>query len=200
MPVSVDVGDVVRIAANFQWAAQDLFTNVYNFQVGRNDSTDDDDFMAQVTDFLEDAYLFINEDISDVVNYVNVEGINVTQDVLLPPKAWPVLTTGGNATQALPTQCSACVYFRTLRPRTRASKFLPPYGENQNGTGGLVEAAAVTRLQEYGDELVPGIASVDVDAKYGAYNALLARFTNVELAIVATRFRTQRRRRLGVGS
>jgi len=198
--MSVAIGDVVRISANFQWAAQDLFTNVYNFQVSRNDSVDDDDFMAQMTDFLEDAYTFMNQDMSDTVNYTNVEGINVTQDVLLPPKAWPVLVNGGNTSEALPTQCSPCVYFRTLRPRTRASKFLPPYGENQNGTGGLLLSAAVTRLQAYGDELVPGISSVDVDAKYGAYNAPLDRFTNVQLAIVATRFRTQRRRRIGVGS
>lgn len=198
--MAVAVGDIVRVAANFQWAAQDLFSNIYHFEVLKNDSADDDDFMEQVTDYLEDVYVLMNADMSSVVNYVNVEGVNVTQDVLLPPKLWPVLTIGGNTSDALPTQCSPCVYFRTLRPRTRASKFLPPYGESSSNTGGVVDATAVANLQLYGNLLVTGMLTVDVDLRYGAYNVVADRFTKAELALVADRYRTQRRRRIGVGS
>lgn len=198
--MSVAIGDIVRISANFQWLVQDIFSNIFHFEVTRNDSVDDDDFMAQVADYIEDCYNFVNTDISTLLNYVDIEGINVTQDILLPPKLWPVLVNGNNTSAGLPTQDAACVFFRTLRPRTRASKFLPPYGQTANEAGGALVSAAVTRLQSYGDHLVTGMSTVDVDLRYGPYNVLLDRFTKAELAIVAGRYRTQRRRRLGVGS
>lgn len=198
--MSVAVGDIVRIAAVFQWAVQDIFTNIYHFQVAKNDTVDDTQFMQRIAAMMDTAYINVNPDVSNSVNYVNVEGINITQDVLLPPTAWPTLTIGGSANQALPTQTTALVYYRTLRPRTRAAQYMPPYVESVNDTGGVLVAAAVANLQALGDAWVAGIADVLVEVTLGAYNKPLNRFTPVQLAVVAGRFRTQRRRRIGVGS
>lgn len=198
--MAVVVGDIVRIVAVFQWAAQDIFSNIYHFQVGKNDTVDDTQFMERIADMMNTAYLTVNGNIGDNINYVDVEGINLTQDILLPPTAWPSLTTGAGGSQSLPTQVAASVYFRTLRPRTRASKFLPPFTETFNDPGGLITAAAQADMQAFGDAWVDGIADALVEVTLGAYNIEAARFTPVALAIVAPRFRTQRRRRLGVGS
>lgn len=194
------VGDILRLTATFQWAAQDFFTNNYYVKLTTQDTSTDDAMMDAIALHFDAMYTNINAKISASVNYVDIQGQNITQDILLPTKAWPVLTSGGDAGHALPTQVAALVFFRTLRPKTRASVYLPPLGEASSDSGGVIVAATVTALQSFGDDWVAGILELTVEADYGAYNPALARFTQVEAAVVPARFRTQRRRRLGVGS
>lgn len=198
--MAVEVGDILRISANMLFEGTDQYSNIFHFQISQNDSASDDNLMEDIALEMDTSYTLVEDDISDDVAFVDVEGINITQDVLLPPKGWPVLTTGNDPIQALPGQVSACVYFRTLRPRTRASKFMPPYGEDRNESGGVIGATAIARLQQFGDFWVVGLNSLDVKGKFGAYNREFDRFTEAKSAVVPIRFRTQRRRRVGVGS
>lgn len=198
--MTVVVGDIVRIVAVAQWAAQDFFTNTYYLKITKQDRGSDDLFMDGIADHMDGGYIIINGKISSVVNYRHIEGQNITQDVLLPQKNWPTLVAGGDAGAALPTQCSACIFYRTLRPKTRAANFLWPFSEVSNGTGGVVEAAAIAVMDTFGTYWVDGLLETTMEGDYGAYNPLLARFTPVVAAISAARYRTQRRRRLGVGS
>jgi len=92
------------------------------------------------------------------------------------------------------------VYYKTLRPRTRAAQYMPPFGEAFSGSGGTLSVSAGLALQDFGDNVASGILELTVEAILGAYNPGLARFTPVTAAIVPSNYRTQRRRRLGVGS
>ncbi len=194
------VGDILRITAVLQWAAQDFFSNQFYFQLSVQNEPTDTLMMDKIAIAIDEAYGLVNLKISNSVNYIRIEGQNVTQDVLLPTKSWPILTTGGSGSEALPTQCAALVYYKTLRPRTRAGQYLPPMTEGSNGTGGVIDAPTVTVLQAFGNYLVSGILELSVEALLGAYNPALLRFTPVIAALVPTRWRTQRRRRIGVGS
>jgi len=197
--MAVQVGDVVRITARLLLNNIGDIVNVYHFLVDTNTTSDDTDFMGEVADALDTLYTIINGAIHPDVSYVSVDGINVTQSVLLPSTAWPVLTVGGNTSEMLPEMVTACVFHRTLTPRVRASKFLPPYGENNN-TDGAILAAAVVTLQQYGDALTASLVEANIQLDYGAFNRVTSTFTAVTQALVPVRFRTQKRRRLGVGS
>jgi len=177
--VTAAVGDIIRITAVAQWAAQDFFTNTFYVKLTKQDRASDSLVMDGIADHLDEAYLLINPDISSSMNYDHIEGQNITQDVLMPDKSWVTLTVGGDAGTALPTQCAACVFYPTLRPRTHAAQFLWPYTQASLQTGGVVLAAAVTLIQSFGDFWVSGIQEVTLEADFGAYNNLLARFTPV---------------------
>jgi len=198
--MAITAGDILRITAELSRNGLDDIINVYHFRMDIINPGGDGVIMAELTAFLEDAYTIINSDIPLNVDYDAVSGINVTKDELLPSQTWPVLNTGTNTNQPLPNQCTPCVFWRTLRPKTRASKFLPFYTEGANEGNGIITSASLVRMQSYGDTFLGSLVEGLSTFTYGAYNPLVARFTPVIQAIAATEFRTQRRRRLGVGS
>lgn len=198
--MTAQVGDILRITAVMQWAAQDIFTNQYYFQLTTQNEATDTLMMDKIANAMDAFYTIINPHITQTINYISIDGQNITQDVLLPSKAWPVLVNGGGVSDALPTQLAALVYYKTLRPRTRAGQYLPPMEESANTSTGAIQGFVIDDIQDFGNDLVAGILELSVEAVLGAYNPELARFTPVILAIVPPRWRTQRRRRLGVGS
>ena len=198
--MTVAIGDIVRINCNFQWLTSDFFTNGYYLQVTHNTSSTDLLFMGHIADHFDALYTLVNADVADSISYVDVQGQNITQNLLLPSVAWPVLTVGLETAQALPTQIAPYVFWRTLRPKTRSAVYVPGYTEDANSAGGAIVAAAVTRLQSFADAHLVGVREILVEADAGAYNVALDRFTEASAAVGPSRFATQRRRRLGVGS
>lgn len=196
---SIAIDDVVRITANMLIDGVHDVNSVYNFKAVSSNSGDDDDFMVGVAVAIDAYHALINAGLTTRLTYVDISGINVTADRLMPSKPWPVLVAGTTGGEMLPETVAGCVFFRTTRPKTRASKFLAGYTELSND-GGALDASAVTTIQAYGDALVGGFASDGAVMNFGAYNTILARFTQVDSAIVPARWRTQRRRRFGVGS
>lgn len=198
--MAISVNDIIRINANFLMQNSEEYTNVFHYKVSGTAGISDLDYMNSVADELDADYQIINPDISTGLDYVDFVGQNITKDELLPTVAWPVLVTGADASSILPHQVAPCVFFRTLRPKTRASKYLPAYCESSlTGSGGLT-TATIALLQSFGDSIKTGIDEGLNTADYGAYNQALDRFTPVNAAVVPVRFRTQRRRRVGVGS
>jgi hypothetical protein len=155
--------------------------------------------MVGVALMINNFHAIINGEVTTRITYTEVEGINVSQATLLPPKPWPVLTAGTQGTDMLPEMNAACVFFRTTRPKTRTAKFLAGYCEVAN-VGGALLAASVTLLNSYGTDVLAGGAADGAVLVYGAFNKLAVRFTPVVSRVTALRFRTQRRRRIGVGS
>ena len=196
---SIAIGDVIRTTARMKLDGVHDVVSVYHHKALNTNIGTDDDFMVGMAAGLDAAHTLINADITTRLTYINVEGINVTAARLLPAKPWPLLVAGLTGQDMLPEEVAGCVFFRTLRPKTRASKFIGGYTEFSNSGGGL-SVTTVSNLQAYGDLLVGDIAADGAVMEYGAYNALLARMTLVNAAIVPARWRTQRRRRFGVGS
>ena len=198
--MAIVVDDVLRITAVMQFDSIDDIVNVYHCKVSSNVTVDDDQFMTQMAGEMDSLYDLINGGVSDLQEYIDVQGQNLTQNVLLPSKDWPNLTFGGSVSTALPSQVAASVFHRTLRPNTRASKYLGIFTEAQNDGNGSIGAGFQANLQSYADQLNGGFVGGGFVAAYGAYNVALDRFTPADSGIVPARWRTQRRRRLGVGS
>lgn len=197
--MSVTVGNIVRLTARLLLQGVGDITNIYHFVTAVNTAADDGAFMTEAAAAFDALYTLINAGIHNSISYVSVDGQNITDNELLPSRSWPVLTVGGNATEMLPEMVAPCVFHRTLTPRVRAAKFLPPHGENQNVDGALA-AGTVTQMQAYGDALTASLSQPNITLQYVAFNRVLVTSTPVTQAIVPVRFRTQRKRRLGVGS
>ena len=195
----VNINDVVRITARMFLDGIHEVNNVYHFRAISANLTDAAAYMAGVAAEMDVLYTLLNADISSRLTYTNIEGINVTQDTLLPAALWPFLVAGSTGTELLPEMNAVCVFFRTTRPKTRTAKFLAGYTE-PSSVGGALLPAVVTAVNAYGDRLLGGFAADGAVMQYGAFNSLAVRFTLVVSRVVPTRFRTQRRRRFGVGS
>ncbi len=197
--MAVAVGDIVRIVAFQRIITQDVI-NTFHFKVALNDSLNDTDFMVRVAALLDGIYAPLGVDISDQLDYINVDGQNVTKNELLPVQGWPTLVSGANTSALLPRQSALCIFFRSLRPNTRASKFLGGYTEGANALDGGIFASVVTTALVWGTALVDGLTDGVVTLDYGAYNKVADRFTPVILAAGPSFWRTQKRRVPGFGS
>lgn len=196
-----DVNDIIRMVARFQRVGGgDVYTNTLHFKVVTASWATNLIFMGEMADFLDDTYTFVNGEISSAMEYSDIDGQNLTQDVLLPLVTWPVLTIGGNVSEQLPTQVTARPYWPTTRPKTRAALGLIPFGETSQAAGGLLDATAIGAIEDFADELVGTVTLVSGTLLYGAYNPEFTRFTPVDSRVVPSRFRTLRRRRVGVGT
>jgi len=197
--MSVSVGDFVRITAKMKLFGTDDVMNVYTFRVDRNDTGDDDTFMVAMALHMDDAYNEIVNDLSDQLSFETVDGQNISKSELLPEKAWPVLTVGDSATFLLPTQVAAEVYWPTITPKVRTSSFIGGYTVTFNNISGEIIPAAIARLVLFGAAM-KDIATANVDAVKGSWNPTKMIFTESGDPVVPSRWRTQRRRRIGVGS
>lgn len=197
--MTVAVDDVVRITARMLLDGASDVVNVYHFVVDTNDTLDDAAFMTDVALNMDALYDLIDFRISERITFESVQGFNVTQSVLLPDTDWPVLVAGAETESMLPEMVSACCFHRTLAPRVRASKFLPPVTDFSN-TGGLLETTFKAAVEDFAGELVLGFLIGDIDLQYIAFNVALSTFNRVVSSQVPARFRTQKRRRIGVGS
>lgn len=198
--MAISVGDILRISAEMELSTVDQVINVFNFKVITNNLATDQLFMTELATLIDATYLQINGEVVASIKYVSIEGQNLTKNELLPGVPWSTLTFGANANTPLPTQITACVFFRTLTPKVRAAKFLPLMSEGANVNVGEVDGIAQAACQAFGDALVAGLVGANIEVQYGAFNVPLVRFTPVIQAIVPVRWRTQRRRRVGVGS
>ena len=197
--MAVSVGDVVRITARMLLDGVDDVINVYHFVVDTNTTANDEAFMTEVAQEIQDLYVTINSRVSDRISYESVEGFNVTQTLLLPPRPFPSLSAGADAGVMLPEMNAACCFHRTTTPRVRASKFLPPTTESSND-GGALGVTYEALVQNFAAFLLAAVVGPNIALDYIAFNRALSTFVRVSSSVVPSRFRTQRRRRIGVGS
>lgn len=194
----VSIGDIIRITCNMLLGVSDPYVNVFHCQWFGVDGLSDDMAMDQIAEDMDFGYLKLFAHMSTSLNFVDIQGQNLTQGRLLPTKAWPTLTTGQSLGHLLPPQICAYNFYRTVRPKTRASVYLPGMTEDDNASSGIVSSALQASMQDFGDYALSGFAKVVQHLIYGAYNRPLDRFTPVNAAIVASAWKTQRRRGRGV--
>lgn len=196
--MTIQIDDVVRVVANMKLDTVHDVVNTYHFRQ-QGAAITEAAFMVDIANVLDLAYGQIDNHISDRITFVDVTGQNLTQDVLLPDQPWPIITTGLAVDDMLPEMNCPYVFWRTLRPKTRKSVYLPPFTEG--GWSGLViPAAAMTSLNNFADEFEGLISMSAGNTTLGAFNPGVLRFEPVTTGIPANTFRTQRRRRIGVGS
>lgn len=197
--MAVSVGDFVRLTAKMKLFATEDVMNVFTYRVDRNDNANDNQFMDEAALFLDIAYTILEEDISDYLTWVTIDGQNISKSELLPEVGWPTLVAGPNAAALLPTQVAGEVYWPTITPKVRTTAFIGGYTIAANDSDASILLAARTRLASFGDALKEW-NTTDVDAVKGSWNPTAFVFTQSGDPVVPARWRTQRRRRVGVGS
>ena len=197
--MSVAIGDFVRITAKMKLFGTDDVMNVFTFRIDRNDTVDDAAFMVAMALHLDDAYTLLEEDINENLTWVTVDGQNISKSELLPEVGWPTLVDGPNAANLLPTQVCGEVYWPTITPKVRTTSFIGGYTEAANDADGSILVGARNRLIAFGDAMKE-VATANVDGVKGSWNAGAFIFTESGDPVAPSRWRTQRRRRVGVGS
>lgn len=197
--MSVAVGDVVRITAKMRWFDTDDVQNVYQYKVDLNATLDDDEFMSVVADVLDSAYNNIVADLSTSFTFESIDGINITQDVLLPEVSWPVLVAGTSGLTIVPQQLAICAFWPTTTPKVRTSTFFGGFVTPAISPVGGIILANTARVLLAAIELST-FDTVELDMTKGSLNPLTSVFTPAGTPQVPARWRTQRRRRIGVGS
>lgn len=197
--MAVTVGDIVRIIPKMKWFGTDDVVNVFTYRVDVNTAVDDAAFMVQVASRLDIAYSFMTGQQSTSFTYDSVDGINITKNELLPNTPWPVLTSGSSATAINPQQLALCAFWPTITPKVRTSAF---FGGFVTFTiDSLGEVTAVARGFALSAALeIRNLITGTIDVQKGSLNPLTSVFTEAGVPQVPVRWRTQRRRRIGVGS
>lgn len=196
---SVNLNDIVRVVAIMK--LDNLFDviNTYHFEQRVVGQANGDTWMVDVAAYLDSAYTEIITHVSNRVSFSLITGQNLTQDTILPEKTWPLLTIGSAVDDMLPEQLCPYVFWRTPRPRTRSSVYLPPFTEGA-WTGTIIPPAALANLQDYANRFIGDFTMTLGTIRKGAFNPGLLRFSECSTGIRQTSYRTQRRRRIGVGS
>lgn len=197
--MAVSVGDFVRITAKMKLFGTDDVMNVYTFRVDRNDTVDDAGFMTAMALHLDDAYTLMLVDLVEELTFSTVDGQNISKSELLPEVGWPTLINGDNAGFLLPTQVAAEVFWPTITPKVRTSTFLGGFATTASIADGSIGIPTQGRLAAFGAAMKT-VATANVDAVKGSFNPIKVIFTPSGDAVVPARWRTQRRRRVGVGS
>jgi hypothetical protein len=195
----VAVNDIVRITAKMKWFGTDDVVNVFTYKVDQQDLLTDLLFMTDVSEALSLAYAELVDEQSDSFTYESVDGFNITQDILLPDVAWNIITAGTSATNIVPQQLAISAFWPTTRPKTRSQAFFSGFVVGMIDTEGEVTAGGQTAVQDAAD-IITRLTTPDIDLVKGSWNSTLSLFTPSGAAQVPARWRTQRRRRIGVGS
>lgn len=193
------LNDVIRIVNVFDRPGSgDQYSNTLHLKVAASGWASDLVFMTEIAVYMDTAYTLVNSSVSNGIDYLHIDGQNITQNILLPLVSWPVLVSGANASEMLPTQVTSRPYWPTKRPKTRPALCLPPMGEGAQEDGGKLTAAILATVQAFADKFVGNIVLTSGTLLYGAYNTVLDRFTAVDSRVVPLRMGTQRRRKVGI--
>jgi hypothetical protein len=202
--MTIGDGEIVQAVVDFVSPGglhqQNRFTYKCQFATGQSEAT----VVQTLNSELLELYGHVEDEIgaswSDPYLYVD--------EIYWDGQKWEVSANVGesqinitflNADELLPLQTCAYLVGRTTKPRSRGRKWLPSFGEDQAGSGALVQQALSDLADagaQYintldiggGNSLVPGVASV----RWGIFLP----FTG---CLVGTIVGTQRRRRQGYG-
>lgn len=196
----VAVNDILRVVARMQLLGSEDIINTFHIRVDSNTTVDDDALMVELAASIDATYQILNVDMSITLDYIDIDAQNLTQNELLSGKPWPVLVSGVDVGQLLPPQTAAFAFFRTLRPKTRCGVYLGAFTESSNDLNGAIVTTTATVIASFMTSLLLGPSGANFTSTYGAFNRPLTRFTPADQAVFPVRWRTQRRRRPGVGS
>ena len=197
--MTVVQNDVLRVTAEMTVNGHDL-QNVYHLRSTNVGGVSDAKALSDMAAVMEDVYQKLDTFMSDGVTFDQVRVQNVTQAVLLGAAAWPLLVAGTLTSHLLPEVASALVTYVTNKSRVRGGTYLGGFTESENVAGGGIAAGLLTPLATMSTELLGEYVFGADSYRLVVYNTVLKTFIVPLSAIVHTLWRTQRRRRTGVGS
>jgi hypothetical protein len=134
------------------------------------------------------------------LEFVEIEGYNVTRDTWLGSVSWPTQTFGTNVAEELPYQVAALVTFKTATTQHPGKKYLGGFTEDTNAGDGILTSGLLTELAAYAAVLLNGVTVEGAEFMFGNYNYALTRWAIWIAGAVDALWSTQRRRKTGIGS
>ncbi len=194
-----EISDVIRISVRLKWNTTDDITNVMHFVLLQQDEPNDTDFMSEVADEIDILYAVLAPHQASIVSANIIEGKNITQDLLLPATVFPAYTGGSGAGGSMAPQVCPMSYFPTIKPRTQGRIYWPPLTTASN-TNGALGATALDDHDDVADLIHAGLTTATIHLAYIVYNVEFGTWVAPSASLTQPTFRTQRRRRAGVGS
>lgn len=192
--------DVFRVTAKMSIGSDDV-QNVYHLQAQGGAPASNAAVLADIANFMDDAYAEIAIGQPTSLNYDTIEVYNLTAEEYVGETAWPTLTAGTGAdANLLPPQLSPLVLFLTGVLRSVGRKFLPMFVLGNIQTDGSLSSSALTAMAGYAAILLAGYAGSGYTLVPGNYRPLTELFIEWTEAVVRDLWATQRGRYFGSGS
>ncbi len=197
--MAVEQDDVLRVTAEMSIAGADI-QNVLHFRSTNAAPILETTALGDMADIMDALYTIINGGISVDLSYDSVRVQNVTQDILLGSALWPVLTAGVGGGDRMADQCAALITMATATPKVRGGVFLGGYFEAANDSDSSLTAVVTADLVDFAAELLIEQVFGANSYRYVVFNRLLGSVVLPVASIIHAAWRTQKRRRQGVGS
>jgi len=194
-------GGIVRVAARLQYLAVDDMINVFSY---RNDTAGPVDYaqvIADISEGLDNTYELYEAVLSNQFFFRDLAFWDVGADAPMGIVPWPDRAQGTVAGDMMPSQVAGFVYFRTHRKRCIGKKFLPGVPESGGDSTGSPATGYLSVAQLWGNAILSSsLFPTPEDWTFVVLSTVDALYYEPYQAVVATRFSTLRRRKLGVGS
>lgn len=197
--MAIAVNDTIRASVVWQAGLASQQVNVHHLLVEAR-AVSDTDFYADIAEWFVEAYTPVLTHMSVVIDHDRIELFNVSDNTPEPWIARVAALDGSNGGESLPAQVSAEVYFRTSISRHIGRTFLPTFCEGDN-LSGAIAATTLTDLATFGANVVAGSALTNgSDLRKVIWDRSAGIGRSITSYVVPVLFRTQRRRRVGVGA
>lgn len=196
--MTVVQNDIIRVTAE-QSYVESAVQNVFHLRSTNATSVTDAQALLDVAQVMDQVFVFMASRVTTALAYDQVRAQNVTQDVLLGTTGFPTLVAGARSEAALPRQASSIITFPTAKPKTRGSIFMGGLTEADNDPQGIISSALLGQLVSVSLLLLAEIVLGPNSWRYVVFNTVLKTFVLPTGATIPLPWRTQRRRRPGVG-
>jgi hypothetical protein len=197
--MAIGTNDLIRCACVWQVAAEEQ-VNVHYLTVTGIAAQTQEQIRQDIAEWFTDGYTTVVGLMWGSINHLRIELFNVTDGNPEPTISAQALLDGSNAGELLPAQVAAEVYFRTGVSRRIGRTFLPTFTEATISDAAWV-AGTLTGLQTFGNYCRDiHVLTNGVNLEKKIYDRAGAVARDIIEAVVPFDSRTQRRRRVGVGS
>lgn len=197
--MAVAQDDVLRVTAEMSISGADV-QNVLHFRSTNAPLIGDSTALGDMADTMDALYTLINARVSEDQNYDLVRVQNVTQSILLGAALWPILNAGAATGDRLPDQAAALLTMPTAIPKVRGGCYFGVFAETTGGPDSDLSAPTLAEVASFGAALLLEQVFGTASYRYVVFNTVLKTFVLPVAAIAHSHWRTQRRRRQGVGS
>lgn len=197
--MSVNQDDVLRVTAELSVSGRDI-QNVMHFRSTNAPIIGNSTALGDLADIMDALYDGLKSSISETVDFDLVRVQNVTADELLGAALWPTLNSGTATGNRKADQVAALLTMPTARPKTRGGAFFGVFSGTTGGPDSDLDSSALAAVLSFGTELLLEQVFGSSSYRYVVYNTVLKTFVLPVAAIAHSAWRTQRRRRAGVGS
>lgn len=196
----VDNGDVLRIAATWEYDGTEEVTNVFHVLVTSGGNKAFGDVSDDIEQYIDLMFDNIDTFLSDLMLVDRLSVANVTQHLVFGTLSWGAMAQGGSAGD--PTASGVCLlaYGRTYKPRVQIKKYYGVFTEPDINDGSWsvgIRAAVTTDFNAHinPQTMTDGLAITGV-----AWNRDLETHTLANSSVTVVEPCYQRRRRRGRGS